>query len=159
MKRKSTSVLALAAVVCAVFVLQGARVAQSHCQLPCGIYDDEARFTMMEEHITTIKKLMYEIKGLSADPEVNSNELTRWVIAKDKHADDLAHIISYYFLAQRIKAPTKDSELPRKSYLEKLELLHQITVAAMKCKQTTDLKHVKSLENSVDKFHEAYFSR
>lgn len=159
MKRESMSVLALAALVCAVFVLQGAKTALSHCQVPCGIYDDEARFTMMNEHITTIEKSMNEINKLSADVGANINQLTRWVNNKEKHADKLADIVSYYFSAQRVKAPAEDSEQAHNSYLEKLELIHQITVAAMKCKQTTDLEHVKSLGNSVDKFHEAYFSR
>jgi len=30
----------------------------SHCEVPCGIYDDEMRFTMVEEHIKTIEKAM-----------------------------------------------------------------------------------------------------
>jgi len=41
-------------------------LAYSHCQIPCGIYDDEARFTEIAEHITTIEKSMKEIESLSA---------------------------------------------------------------------------------------------
>ena len=27
-----------------------------HCQIPCGIYDDEVRFKLMREHVETIEK-------------------------------------------------------------------------------------------------------
>ena len=39
---------------------------QAHCQIPCGIYGDEMRFQMLEEHITTIEKSMKLIGELSA---------------------------------------------------------------------------------------------
>ncbi len=142
--------------LCVALVIQSPNTALSHCQVPCGIYDDEARFSAMQEHITTIEKSMNQIGELAADAGANINQLTRWVNNKEKHADKLAHIVSYYFLAQRIKAPTEDSEQARDSYLEKLELLHQMTVSAMKCKQTTDLKHVENFRNSLEKFHQAY---
>ena len=151
--------VAMAGLLSVALVLHSSSTAQSHCQVPCGIYDDEARFTLMNEHIMTIEKSMNEINKLSADAGANINQLTRWVNNKEHHADKLADIASYYFSAQRVKAPDEVGEQARDSYLEKLELIHQITVLAMKCKQTTDLKHVKSLENSVDKFHKAYFGQ
>ena len=30
----------------------------AHCEIPCGIYDDEMRLKMIAEHITTIEKSM-----------------------------------------------------------------------------------------------------
>ena len=39
----------------------------SHCQILCGIYDDSARFTLSEEHVTTIEKSMNEIERLSKE--------------------------------------------------------------------------------------------
>ena len=35
--------------------------ATAHCEIPCGIYDDEMRFGMMAEHITTIEKSIKQI--------------------------------------------------------------------------------------------------
>ena len=40
-----------------------------------------------------------------------------------------------------------------------LELLHRITVAAMKCKQTTDTAHVATLRTLAHEFSETYFSK
>jgi len=33
----------------------------SHCEIPCGIYDDPMRLDMMAEHIGTIEKSMKQI--------------------------------------------------------------------------------------------------
>ena len=41
-------------------------IAGAHCQIPCGIYNDTARITMMEEHVTTLEKSMKEIIRLRA---------------------------------------------------------------------------------------------
>ena len=30
----------------------------AHCQIPCGIYGDQTRFTLMHEHVTTTEKSM-----------------------------------------------------------------------------------------------------
>ncbi|MBD3267287.1 superoxide dismutase, partial [bacterium] len=48
----------------------------SHCQIPCGIYGDDLRFSLMKEHITTMEKSMRLIKELSADnPDLNTNQI------------------------------------------------------------------------------------
>ncbi len=62
-------------------------LAYCHCQIPCGIYDDEARFASISEHITTIEKSMKEIERLSAEAKPNMNQIVRWVNNKDQHAD------------------------------------------------------------------------
>ena len=57
--------------------------ALAHCQIPCGIYDDPARFSLMAEHITTIEKAMKTIIDLSGEKKPNYNQLVRWVQNKD----------------------------------------------------------------------------
>ena len=64
--------------------------------------------------------------------------------------------VSAYWLAQRVKFP-KD-EAGRAKYVTQLETMHQITVHAMKCKQTTDPAHVTALRNSMMAFADTYFS-
>jgi nickel superoxide dismutase len=122
----------------------------AHCEVPCGIYDDKARITMISEHITTIEKSMKEIVVLQDSKPIDYNQLVRWIANKDKHADELQHIVSQYFLTQRIKP---DSE----KYGEKLVLLHKMLVDSMKCKQTTDIAHVASLRNLLKEFQTLYF--
>jgi len=127
---------------------------QAHCQIPCGIYDDAARITMMKEHVVTLEKSMKEIIKLSAVTPQNINQLVRWVNNKEEHADQLTEIVTYYFLAQRIK-PTE----PAEKYAAELKLLHGMMIASMKAKQTTDLKHVEELRKLIHEFENLYFGK
>ncbi len=131
----------------------------SHCEVPCGIYNDEMRFTMLAEHIQTVEKAMQQVMQLSTESPQNMNQIVRWIVNKEEHAEEIQHIISQYFLTQRIKnVETGDAEATKK-YLEKLSLCHQILVQAMKCKQTTELDNVKILTSLVEEFKKAYFAK
>jgi nickel superoxide dismutase len=131
-------------------------LAYSHCQIPCGIYDDEARLKMIAEHITTIEKSMKQIEELSAQDEKNFNQIVRWVNNKEAHADELSHIITYYFMAQRIQTASEHNVQEYKQYVRKLTLLHEMLVTTMKAKQTTDLENVAKLRTLLNRFHDAY---
>lgn len=124
--------------------------AAAHCEIPCGIYDDEMRITMINEHVTTMEKSMKEIERLKRSKQVNHNQMTRWIMNKEYHAGELQKIVSQYFLTQRIKFG--DS-----GYEKKLTLLHKMLVYAMKCKQTTDLSHISSLRSALKEFSDLYF--
>jgi len=121
----------------------------SHCEIPCGIYDDKMRISMLEEHITTIEKSMKLIKELESASD--SNQLIRWVMNKEDHANQFQEIVSQYFLTQRIKSDHQD-------YGAKLEVLHQMLIYAMKCKQTTDLDNTARLKELVSEFDKLYFA-
>ena len=129
----------------------------SHCEIPCGVYDDEMRFTMLEEHITTIEKAMKEIANLSGQQPPNFNQIVRWVTNKEKHAEDIQHIISQYFLTQRVKLVEKEDDKANKIRVKHLSLCHEILVYAMKTKQTTDLSNVEKLKSAVRVFKDSYF--
>ena len=127
----------------------------SHCQIPCGIYDDPARLKMINEHIATIEKAMNQIVELSQVEPVNMNQVVRWVNNKDDHANELGEIVTYYFMAQRVNPATPDSAA-YKGYIQKLTLLHEMLVTSMKCKQTTDVAHVERLRQLLKEFSAAY---
>ena len=145
----AVSILATVAIV--------ASIAYSHCQIPCGIYDDEARFGAITEHITTIEKSMKEIERLSAEVKPNMNQIVRWVNNKENHADELSEIVTYYFMAQRVKLPTEGDTKAQNEYIKELTLLHRMLVYSMKAKQTTDLANVEQLKSLLNEFHKAYF--
>ncbi len=130
--------------------------ASAHCQIPCGIYDDSLRFVMLAEDITTIEKSMKSITELSAAAEKDYNQIVRWVANKDDHANKFMAIVSDYFLAQRIKSvPPTDSTY--NLYINKVTVLQQMLVTAMKCKQTTDMENVTRLRQLVAEFKDLYF--
>lgn len=143
---------AIIASTVALITFVASPVLSAHCQVPCGIYADDNVFAGMHKDQETIAKAMQQINELSKDPAKNANQLTRWINNKEKHAQAIQDTVAQYFLAQRVKT----SEADKAAYTQKLILLHQITVYAMKCKQTTDLENAKKLHIALDSFHNAY---
>ena len=137
-------------------VLGVAMRAGGHCQIPCGIYDDPMRFDMMDEHVATIAKSITEINTLSETLDANNNQIARWVANKDTHADELAEIVTDYFLAQRIKPVSGPDDAGWDEYVEQLIACHKILVAAMKAKQSADTATTDALQETVDDFRELY---
>lgn len=129
--------------------------AASHCEIPCGIYDDGMRIKLIREHIETIEKSMNMIKKLTGRDEKNYNQIVRWINNKEAHAEELQHIVYQYFMTQRIK-PVAEDEAGYGNYMEKLALLHRLLIGAMKSKQTLELDHIEEMRGLVDRFEEAY---
>lgn len=124
--------------------------AGAHCEIPCGIYDDHMRIHLIEEDATTIEKAMRQIVDLGKGSPINYNQLVRWISNKEEHATRIQHTVTQYFMTQRIKP---DQE----NYAEKVTVLHQMLIAVMKCKQTTDRDHVATLRTLLKKFETLYF--
>jgi len=125
--------------------------ALAHCQVPCGIYGDQLRFEQLLEDGKTIAKAQGQINELAAAGLTgqSANQLGRWIMTKDDHAAKIQATIADYFLAQRIKADS-----PR--YVEQLKAAHAVTVAAMKCKQSTDAATAEALKAAVFNLYRAY---
>jgi len=128
-----------------------------HCQVPCGIYGDKIRIDLLMEDVATIAKGMDQIKKLGGAGALNYNQIVRWITTKDEHATKIQRMVADYWLAQRIKAPKPNGD--RAKYLKQLELMHGITVAAMKCKQTLDPMWPKKVRSLVLAFSKTYFDK
>ena len=113
----------------------------AHCQIPCGIYSDAMRIIKIKEDLQTVEKSISMIKKLSGkyDPQ-SINQITRWIAAKEEHAQNIQDVISQYFLAQRIKQSSKN-------YENELITLHQLLVSIMKCKQSVKKKMLQNRMN------------
>ena len=122
----------------------------AHCEIPCGIYDDNLRVQLMAEHIETIEKSIKKIVELGNAKPVNYNQIVRWITNKEVHADKIQHIVAQYFMTQRIKPNTS-------KYADKLVVLHKMLLYVMKCKQTIDLENVKTLRSLLKEFELLYF--
>ncbi|MDP8298331.1 MAG: superoxide dismutase [Ni] [Candidatus Tantalella remota] len=130
--------------------------AHPHCQVPCGIYDDDMRFDMIAEDITTIGKAMDEINKFSQETDKNYNQIVRWVETKEKHADNISHTVTYYFMAQRVKPVDPSDVASYAVYANELELLHGLMVNVMKSKQTTDSIYVDNMKGLLEEFWVVY---
>ena len=126
-----------------------------HCEVPCGIYDDQLRFVQMLEDTKTIAKSIASINefvdGFDGEPPTAKgiNQTMRWVTTKENHATNIQGIVSQYFLTQRIKP---DNE----RYVEQLKAAHAVMVTAMKCKQDADAKTAENLRNAILDLYRAY---
>jgi len=142
--------LATTGVLITALIALMATSAGAHCEIPCGIYDDHMRIHLIAEDITTVEKAMKQIDDLAAKVPLNYNQLVRWISNKEQHANRIQETVTQYFMTQRIKP---DQE----KYTEKVVVLHQMLLAAMKCKQTTELGHVATLRSLLKKFETLYF--
>jgi nickel superoxide dismutase len=138
-------------------MIVGVNSAFGHCEIPCGIYNDEMRFDIITEHITTVEKSMNMISELLKDEQVNHNQLVRWINNKESHADEIQHIVCQYFMTQRIKPVEKEDDVKYIAYVKQITLLHQMLILAMKMKQTTDLGHAEKLRRLLQEFRAVYF--
>lgn len=133
-------------IILALLILVPFSNAYAHCQVPCGIYDDVRTFDELEEHIKTIEKSMTAINDSG-----NAHNIARWTINKEEHAQKIQDIMSAYFLTQRLKPNDHN-------YVTRLMTIHQISIAAMKAKQTTDLEYIDTLEMLVARHEKLFFA-
>ena len=122
----------------------------AHCQMPCGIYDDQLRFDMMEEDLKTIEKAMNQINKLSCSSAEDRNQVVRWIETKELMAQNIQDVVSAYFLTQRIEVGQAD-------YVESLKYCHELLVGAMKCKQGVDVSVVKQTRQALQDYRKLYF--
>ncbi|MDG1500692.1 MAG: superoxide dismutase [Ni] [Planctomycetota bacterium] len=130
-----------------------------HCQVPCGIYGDKMRIDMLMEESATIAKSMKLIETIEGEEAFNRNQMVRWIMTKEEHAASIQETVASYWLAQRVKAPTDRTDADAMTnYYRQLELMHGITVSAMKCKQTIEPTHVDRIRDLAKLFSATYFS-
>ena len=148
---KNAPWMVIAAVVLLVVCAAGiAGDARAHCQVPCGIYDDEARIARLKEDATTIAKAIKMINELAGKNDSQSlNQAVRWVQNKEEHAGHIIEVMAEYFLAQRVKPAAAGGD-DYAAYQTKLAEHHAVIVAAMKTKQSADEATVANLNDAID---------
>ncbi|MEM7792490.1 MAG: superoxide dismutase [Ni] [Verrucomicrobiota bacterium] len=127
----------------AVVALAAPTLSHGHCQVPCGIYDDDARVTAMLEDAATVAKackMIAELEG-KTDPQ-SMQQVVRWVSNKESHAQKIIITMADYYLTQRVKPSQED-------YVERLTKHHAIILAAMKAKQNADVKYADALTKAI----------
>ncbi len=128
---------------------------EAHCQIPCGIYDDNNVIQSMHTDYETIAKACTQIVELEKAPKTNAQQLVRWVTNKDSHAQAIQEKVLNYFLAQRLKVDQPDQA----TYQKNLKLCHEVIVTAMACKQSTDPANPKKLHDLLVDFQKAFGSK
>ncbi len=129
-------------------------IVSAHCQVPCGIFGDDRTFSELYENVETIEKAMISIAALQENPDQNMNQIVRWVVTKEDHAQKIQNIAAKYFLAQRIKMDLKESD--EEKYVAMLKGIHSITFYAMKCKHGIDTTFTEKLTDAIHDFQHLY---
>ena len=131
----------------------------AHCQIPCGIYDDENVLSDLKLHVKTIHKSIDSIRALELSNDSNDKQqFVRWVENKENHASEIQHIMSDYFLSQRIKPSDLLKKSKRSDYESLISLAHEIIFYSMKTKQSLDLVHLTTLDTLVNEFSNLYLT-
>lgn len=112
---------------------------------------------MIREHVTTIEKSMDMIEQLSKEKKIDYNQLVRWVNNKEEHANKIQEIATQYFMFQRIKPVSNSDKVAYAQYMMQLEMMHRISVLAMKCKQSTDKTNTNRILLRLHNFELSYF--
>lgn len=136
----------------AVFLAIAPQAAQAHCQIPCGIYDDQRAFAEMKQHAVTIER---SLRGLAESTTMHDS--ARWTMNKEQHAQKIQDMAQSYFLAQRVKVAEKGSKAYQ-DYVTSTTALHKIIVAAMKTKQSTDEEAASALEKAINAYEAHYWT-
>mmetsp|Transcript_58046 Transcript_58046/g.138132 ORF Transcript_58046/g.138132 Transcript_58046/m.138132 type:complete len:178 (-) Transcript_58046:77-610(-) len=129
------------------------RVVDCHCQVPCGIFNDDGRIAAILEDAVTIRKAVSEMQSLHKAGKLQDiHQMIRWVNTKEEHASKIMTVVADYFLAQKVKpALMKHDE-----YLEVLALHHKVMIAAMKTKQSSEMEAVEDLDKAIAALRHVY---
>lgn len=145
--KNTTLILSLALAAFTSLTLQKA---DAHCQVPCGIFADQAEFEKMLEAQTTIAKANVEMaKLIEENTPLAVNQATRWIMTKEDHCKKVIESIAEYFMAQRIKADADN-------YEKALLAAHKVMVAAMKAKQDPSAEVAETLKTAIFDLYRAY---
>ena len=99
---------------------------------------------------------MTQIAALAGQSDAQSaNQLARWVANKEEHANRIQHVVTQYFMTQRLKEVEEGDEAMA-AYTEQLVLLHKLLRGAMKCKQTVEVEEVEKMRTLLHEFKHAY---
>ena len=121
----------------------------AHCQMPCGIYHDEMVFNQIDQYIETMYKGITELKNNPFSTPLERNNFTRWVLLKETASDEMANLITQYFLQQKIKSGEPDTA-------KRLAIAHKMLFELTAIKQNVDLKMVEDFADEWESFKQMF---
>lgn len=117
----------------------------AHCQMPCGIYHDEMVFDQIDQFIETTVKAISVLNDNPFSNVQQRNEFVRWIMQKEKGANETAELILTYFLQQKIKPNEEDTA-------KRVISAHLLLFYLVQIKQTVDLKVVNDFYEEWERF-------
>ena len=121
--------------------------AKAHCDIPCGIYDPiTAQIAAL-----TVVRMVDLIEDLQGNGKAYDNSLSRYITAKEEHAEKAKHEIRViwgdYIKAQHLE-----------KYPELHGLTHKIMQLGSKSRQTTDRNAAVEFVEAINQFAEIFWA-
>lgn len=117
----------------------------SHCQMPCGIYHDDMVFDQIDQYIETMAKGISVMNDNKFKTVHDYNELTRWIMLKEESSDDVATVLTEFFLQQKIKPGEDDTQ-------KKITSAHKLLFLLVAVKQNADMKILNDFYEEWERF-------
>lgn len=121
----------------------------AHCQMPCGIYNDQMVYDKIDEYYKTMVKAVSALNDNKFTNLHDRNQFIRWVTQKDKQSDEMADVICTYFLMQKIPPDDEDS-------FDLVKSAHKLLFLIVAIKQNVDLKIVNEFGKEWDHFKQLF---
>lgn len=136
------------------FLLAGLIIASSlqgtalyaHCQMPCGIYHDDMVYDQIDQYIETMAKGITVLTDNKFSTVQERNEFMRWVLEKEQSSDEVAALITKFFLQQKIKPNEGETTTKR------VMAAHKLLFLLVPIKQTVDLKFLNDFYEEWENF-------
>uniref|UniRef100_UPI00140E9480 superoxide dismutase [Ni] n=1 Tax=Neochlamydia sp. AcF84 TaxID=2315858 RepID=UPI00140E9480 len=121
----------------------------AHCQMPCGVYHDELVFNQIDQYIETMYKGITELNNSKFSTPFERNNFIRWVKLKDSASDEIANLITAYFLQQKIKPAEADTP---KRLISAHKMLFELTAI----KQNVNIKMIETFADEWENFKQMF---
>lgn len=121
----------------------------AHCQMPCGIYHDEMVFNQIDQYIETMYKGITELKHNKFSNLAERNNFIRWITLKESSSDEIADLITQYFLQQKIKPGEPDT-------VKRLVSAHKLLFELTAIKQNVELKMIEDFADEWENFKQMF---
>ncbi|CAB9517696.1 ubiquitin [Seminavis robusta] len=156
---RSSALVAVAAASLLLTISNNDNKTRMHCQVPCGIFDDPGMVSEVKQAATTVRKAMvqsntlYQNENKGSLAMIDLNQVVRWIATKEEHCNKIIHLMGDYCLCQRVKRASFASEA---DYFQALEIHHKVMQAAMRAKQTMDVKACDELDHALEHLSKMY---
>ncbi len=129
------------------------KVAEAHCDGPCGVYDP-AQARVEAESVLQLTKKILDLKRPEGDDAAAhaayQNTLTRFIVIKEERAELAKHHLLVLW-----------TDYFKPAHLEKYPELHELFWKAAKtcsaCKQEVSLQHAQELMDYIKRVHEIFW--
>ena len=97
-----------------------------------------------------------ELHASSGTDLLALNQLTRWIMTKEEHAQKIITIVANYCLCQRVKPEIFAND---EEYVQALKAHHAVMQCAMKTKQQVDTAACDALDHAIADVAKMYTSK